>query len=192
MSRKYIPTEGKARRVLSGGVRDAGSQGRSCALTVICRVPYRDDLKYTGVLQIQARPYSINWVPPMPTKIAIVDDHPTIRKVIRSFIQSNTDWEVCGEAGDGEAAITVAVRLNPDLIVLDLSMPVMNGLDAARAIASVCPNSQMVLFTAHSNNQLMLEAERVGIRAVLPKDGSNSLDQLLSVLRQVCHNPHAA
>jgi len=128
----------------------------------------------------------------MPTKIAIVDDHPTIRKVIRSFIESNTDWEVCGEAGDGEAAISVAVRLNPDLIVLDLSMPVMNGLDAARAIASVCPNSQMVLFTAHSNNQLMLEAERVGIRAVLPKDGSNSLDQLLSVLRQVCHNRHAA
>jgi NarL family two-component system response regulator LiaR len=118
---------------------------------------------------------------PMPTKIAIVDDHPTIRKVIRSFIESNTDWEVCGEAGDGEAAITVALRLNPDLIVLDLSMPVMNGIDAARAIASVCPNSQMVLFTAHSNNQLRL-----------PKDGSNSLDQLLSVLRQVCHNPHAA
>lgn len=128
----------------------------------------------------------------MPTTIAIVDDHPTIRKVIRSFIESNTDWEVCGEAGDGETAIRVAVRLNPDLIVLDLSMPVMNGLDAARAIASVCPNSQMVLFTGHSNNQLMLEAERAGIRAVLSKDGSNSLDQLLSVLRQVHHNPHAA
>ena len=127
----------------------------------------------------------------MPTTIAIVDDNPAVRKLIRLFIQSHTDWEVCGEAGDGEAAIALAKRLNPDLVVLDFSMPVKNGLDAARTIAIVCPNSEMVLFTAHASKELTMEAKRVGIRAVVSKDGSG-LDQLVTALRQVSHNPRAA
>lgn len=120
----------------------------------------------------------------MPTTIAIVDDNPSIRKIIRSFIESHTDWEVCGEAGDGETAIAVAERLNPNLMVLDFSMPVKNGLDAARTIAKVCPSSVMVFFTAHANNQLLIEAGLVGIKAVIAKDGNASLEQLVTVLRE--------
>lgn len=125
----------------------------------------------------------------MPTKIAIVDDNPAIRKLIGSFVTTHTDWEVCGEAGDGKAAIALAERLKPDLIVLDLSMPVMNGLDAARIITNESPNSEMVLFTAHANNQVAIEAKRVGIRAVLAKDAS--LEQLVSLLREISLTPRA-
>ena len=120
----------------------------------------------------------------MPTTVAIVDDSATIRKITRSFIEAHTDWEVCGEAEDGEKAIDLAERINPDLIVLDLSMPVKNGLDAARTIAKVSPTSAVVLFTAHASNELKMEAARVGIRAVIPKDGNASLEQLVSALRQ--------
>jgi DNA-binding NarL/FixJ family response regulator len=128
----------------------------------------------------------------MPTTIVIVDDNAMIRKLIRSFIELHTDWEVCGEAGDGETAITLAKRLNPDLIVLDLSMPRKNGLEAARSIATVCPNSEMVLFTAHASDFIEVEAKRVGIRAVLSKEATDSMERLVSLLRQVCRKPAAA
>ena|ERR1700757_2224422 len=128
----------------------------------------------------------------MPTTIVIVDDNAMIRKLIRSFIELHTDWEVCGEAGDGETAITLAKHLNPDLIVLDLSMPRKNGLEAARSIATVCPNSEMVLFTAHASDFIEVEAKRVGIRAVLSKEATDSMERLVSLLRQVCRKPAAA
>ena len=128
----------------------------------------------------------------MPIRIAIVDDSPSIRKVVRAFIESHTDWEVCGEAADGEAAVALAASLKPDLFVLDLSMPAKNGLEAARDIAVICPKSGMVLFTAHANNQLAVEAERVGIQAVISKDGNSSLEQLVTVLRVVGKIPRAA
>ena len=128
----------------------------------------------------------------MPTTIAIVDDSPAIRKLIRAFIESHTDWLVCGEAEDGDAAIALAERLHPDLIVLDLSMPVKNGLDAARTIRSESPESRMVLFTAHANDQLTIEAKQVGISSVLAKDENASLEHLVSKLRQMRHDPDTA
>ena len=121
----------------------------------------------------------------MPVKIAIVDDNLLIRTVVRSFIESHTDWEVCGEAADGEAAVALAECLKPDLFVLDLSMPAKDGLEAARDIAVICPKSGMVLFTAHASKQLEIEAERAGIGAVLAKDGNASLVQLVAVLREL-------
>lgn len=81
--------------------------------------------------------------------------------------------------------------MNPDLIVLDLAMPVMNGLDAARAITTVSPNSEMVLFTAHVSKELTMEAKRAGIRAVVSKEG-NGLNELVAVLRDAIRKPHAA
>ncbi len=80
----------------------------------------------------------------MPMKIAIADDSPAIREALRSFIQSKTDWQVCGEAEDGEAAVALTQRLHPDLLVLDLSMPVMNGFEAARKIVRIAPSIRIV------------------------------------------------
>jgi DNA-binding NarL/FixJ family response regulator len=128
----------------------------------------------------------------MPTTIAIVDDSPAIRKLIRAFIESHTDWQVCGEAEDGDTAIVLAKCLHPDLIVLDLVMPGKNGLDAARTITSESPNSEIVLFTAHTSKQLTIEAKQIGIRMVLSKNSTASLEQLLSILRQIRRWPRAA
>jgi len=71
----------------------------------------------------------------MSAQILIVDDSPFLRRSIRFSIEQNTDWQVCGEAENGKVAIEKTKELHPDLIILDLAMPVMNGLDAARHLA---------------------------------------------------------
>ena len=128
----------------------------------------------------------------MSIKVLIVDDSLAIRQAVRSCIESNTDWQVCGEAEDGKAAIDLVRRLNPDLLVLDLSMPVMNGLEAAREIAAIAPKTRIVLFTAHDCEQLLRDAQNVGIKAVLPKDGADALGRLLCALREATNEPLAA
>src|ERR1700739_335186 len=76
-----------------------------------------------------------------------------------------------------------------ELLILDPSMPVMNGLDAVRKIMSISPGTGIVLFTAHASEQLLTEAKNIGIRAVIPKDGKTSMDDLVAALREI---PRAA
>lgn len=128
----------------------------------------------------------------MPVKVAIVDDSPTIRHTIRTFLESKTDWQICGEADNGAAAIELVQSLKPDLLILDLSMPVMSGLDAARRIAVISPKTGMVMFTAHSSEQLQIEATNAGIQAVLSKDSPASLEQLTATLQQLASTGRAA
>lgn len=128
----------------------------------------------------------------MPITIAIADDSSAIRSALRLFIESNTDWDVCGEAADGQAAVSLVQRLKPDLLILDFSMPVVNGLEAARRIASVSPKTKIVLFTAHGCEQVNEQAESVGIRAVVPKDGNSTLERLITTLRDTTETAQAA
>lgn len=128
----------------------------------------------------------------MPIKIAIADDSDAIRSALRMIIESTTDWELCGEAADGEAAVFLAQRAKPELMVLDLSMPGMNGLDAARKIAVISPKTRIVMFTAHACEQLSRDAESVGIRAVIPKNGKGTVELLISTLRLAAEIPLAA
>jgi two-component system chemotaxis response regulator CheY len=79
----------------------------------------------------------------MPISIGIVDDSPAIRKVLREFFETKTNWQIRGEAENGEAAVELVQQVHPDLLVLDLSMPVMNGLDAARKIKVVSPEQEL-------------------------------------------------
>ena len=125
----------------------------------------------------------------IPTKIAIADDSPVIRRALRLFLQSSTDWQICGEAEDGAAAAALVEQLHPDLLILDFSMPVMNGLVAAWKILSISPRIGIVLFTAHASEPLLTEAKSIGIRAVVPKDEKTSVDALFSALSEV---PRAA
>src|ERR1700739_2805873 len=111
----------------------------------------------------------------MPTKIAIADDSPAIRRALRLSIQWSTDGQICGEVKNGEAAVALVKQLHPDLLLLDLSMPVINGLDAARRILPISPAIGFVLFTAHASEQLLTEAKRIGSRAVVPKGGKASI-----------------
>ena len=105
----------------------------------------------------------------MPKCILIVDDNPVIRKTLRRTLERNKGWEVCGEAADGREAVAKAQQLKPDLVVLDLSMPVMNGLEAARELTRISPSLPLVMFTNFNMPELTNEALSAGVRAVVSK-----------------------
>jgi len=124
----------------------------------------------------------------MPHRILIVDDSAIIRHSIRACIERNTDWEVCGEAENGEVAIEKVRQLRPDVITLDWQMPVMNGLEAAREIRHIAPLATMLLITLHDNVLVTQEAHAAGIKEVLSKADGVS-DHLIASLRNVkAHN----
>ena len=99
----------------------------------------------------------------------VVDDNPAIRRSLRSILEYNEDWEVCGEAGDGRDGVEKAQALHPDLIVLDLSMPVMNGLEAARILHQLMPEVPLILCSLHSDQILQKEASAAGVSSVFSK-----------------------
>ena len=112
----------------------------------------------------------------MSTTVLIVDDSPPIRRSLRAWLEQRDGWEVCGEAENGAVAVEQVKALNPDIVILDLSMPVMNGLEAARRIASIAPRTAMVLFTMHASEHLVKDAQSAGIRDVISKlDGPANL-----------------
>jgi DNA-binding NarL/FixJ family response regulator len=112
----------------------------------------------------------------MSTTVLIVDDSPPIRRSLRAWFERREGWEVCGEAENGAIAVEQVKALNPDIVILDLSMPVMNGLDTAREIAAIAPKTAMVLFTMHASEHLLKDAQRAGIRDVVSKlDGPATL-----------------
>lgn len=125
----------------------------------------------------------------MSLKILIVDDVSIIRHSLRFLIEQSTDWQVCGEAENGEVAVEKVRELSPDAVILDLSMPVMNGLEAARCISRIAPNVRMVLFTIDSSQQLLKEAQAVGIKDVVSKSdhgGDHIIAALKAALKTVC------
>ena len=113
----------------------------------------------------------------MGTLVMIVDDSATIRGILRAVFETE-GLKVC-EAIDGVGAIQTASDVKPNLIVLDLSMPEMNGLEAARELKTLMPHVPLLMFTNHSEGALEKEADSAGIAAVVSKSGPNSLAQLL-------------
>jgi DNA-binding NarL/FixJ family response regulator len=117
-------------------------------------------------------------------KIAIVDDHRAIRKTLRTGIETNTDWEICGEAENGEAAVALVQATKPDLVVLDLSMPGLNGIEAARQVRAIAPATGVILFTNYASPELTMLARSVGISAVISKDSADVMIHLIEALRK--------
>jgi two-component system response regulator YesN len=120
----------------------------------------------------------------MPT-ILIVDDNSKIRSSLRSWIEGNADYQVCGEAENGKVAIEKVEEMHPDIVILDLQMPIMNGLEAAREISHVSPNTAMLMFTLHPSGELLRAARAVGVRDVVSKSDQLS-GPLLVALKQIC------
>jgi DNA-binding NarL/FixJ family response regulator len=113
----------------------------------------------------------------MPVKILIVDDHETLREGIRSILKrARPQWEICGEASSGLEAIDATKRLRPDIILLDITMPQMSGLEAAPRIVAVGSNARILIFTMHESDELAHDARRVGASGYLSKsDASRQL-----------------
>jgi DNA-binding NarL/FixJ family response regulator len=107
---------------------------------------------------------------PMNVKILVVDDNAMVRGGLRLLLQEHVDWDVCGEASDGIEAIEKYRQLRPDLLVVDVSMPRMNGLDAAREILKLSPKTLILLYTSYLTAQLIDVAHKAGIRGTVSKD----------------------
>jgi two-component system chemotaxis response regulator CheY len=114
--------------------------------------------------------------------VLIVDDHAEMRKALRSLFSSN-GFEVCGEAVDGHDAIEKAQELSPDLILLDLSMPVMKGLEAARELSKLLPDVPLMMITNHVGKIMEQEAHSAGIRAIVSKN--DLYDKLMNQAREL-------
>ena len=107
--------------------------------------------------------------PPMPKSVLVVDDNAFIRQVLCRVLASEAGFDVCGEAENGRDAIEKAQALHPDLIVMDLSMPVMNGIDATRALKTLMPTVPVIIFSEYSDAFSEKEARSAGISALVSK-----------------------
>jgi DNA-binding NarL/FixJ family response regulator len=102
-------------------------------------------------------------------RILIADDHEVARRGIRALLENHPGWEVCGEAKDGREAVELASRTNPDLILLDIGMPNLNGLEAARQVLAESPDIAILILTMHDSDQVVREVLRAGARGFLLK-----------------------
>ncbi len=103
-------------------------------------------------------------------RILIADDHEMLRHGVRSLLEMRTDWEICGEAVNGREAVEKAQELRPDLIILDINMPELNGLEAARRILRAVPSTKFLVFTVHDSDQANQEVLAAGAHAYLSKN----------------------
>lgn len=106
----------------------------------------------------------------MSIRILVVDDSAMIRDGLRYMLENHADWEVCGEASDGIEAIEKYRQLTPDLLVVDVSMPRLNGLDASLELLKISPKILILLCTSFLTAQLIEQAHNAGIRGTVSKD----------------------
>jgi DNA-binding NarL/FixJ family response regulator len=102
-------------------------------------------------------------------QILIADDREAIRKQVSLILTSVPNLEVCAEAANGKEAVEKTRELNPDLVILDITMPILNGLDAARMIKRFAPDIPILVLTVHKSRQLMQEAQKIGVQGYVTK-----------------------
>lgn len=120
-----------------------------------------------------------------PLRILIADDHELIRDGLKRLLTSRRGWQVCGQASNGREAVDKADKLNPDVVVLDFSMPELNGLEAACQIRKRMPQTEVLILTMYEDGQLIQKALAAGARAcVLKSDANELLIQAVATLAQ--------
>jgi DNA-binding NarL/FixJ family response regulator len=116
-------------------------------------------------------------------RVLIVDDHAFIRRGVQTILHPFPEWEFCGEAENGKEAIRLADELKPEVIIMDISMPGLNGIEATRAIRKTQPSVKIVLLTLHDSSELLRIAFRAGARGYLLKtDAEQELVKALIVV----------
>lgn len=115
----------------------------------------------------------------MALRILLVDDFDFVRAGVRSLFADRHDWEICGEAADGAAGVAKVCELSPDVVILDMTMPVMNGVEAAKQIRRIAPSTKIILFSVHD----------VPLQADAPADAfvskSSGADELISTIERL-------
>ena len=119
-------------------------------------------------------------------RILIADDHEVARRGIRALLESHPGWEVCAEAADGREAVNAANKLKPDLVLLDIGMPSLNGLDATRQILAADPDTRVLILTMHDSEQVVREVLAAGARGFLLK--SDAGRDLVAAVEALQHN----
>ena len=118
-------------------------------------------------------------------RIFIADDHEVVRKGLASLLQAQPDWQVCGEAGDGRDAVDKVQQLKPDVVILDIGMPSLNGLEATRQILKTNPQARVLILTLHDSDQVVREVLNAGARGFLLKsDAARDLVAAVEALRR--------
>jgi DNA-binding NarL/FixJ family response regulator len=108
-----------------------------------------------------------------PLRILIADDHDVMRDGTRSLIERQPGWEVCGLACTGREAVARAIELQPDIVIMDMSMPELNGLDAAVQIRRRLPRTEILMFTAHETEELVREVFEAGAKSFIYKSDAH-------------------
>lgn len=116
-------------------------------------------------------------------RLLLADDHAVIRAGLRLVLERQRDFEVLGEAADGREAVAKASDLHPDVVVLDLAMPNLNGMEATRQISAAMPNVQVVVLSVHSDEEYVLRALKAGARAYVLKEAGEG--DLIAAVRAV-------
>ncbi len=121
----------------------------------------------------------------MPFRIFVADDHEVVRRGLCALLQAQPDWEICGEAADGREALEKAQKLKPDVVILDIGMPSLNGLEATRQILKLNPQTRILILTLHDSDQVVREVLNAGARGFLLKsDAARDLVAAVEALRR--------
>ncbi|MGB8169632.1 MAG: response regulator transcription factor [Chthoniobacteraceae bacterium] len=119
------------------------------------------------------------------TRILIADDHEIVRRGLRPLIESEWGWEICGEAKDGREAIALAGELKPDIVVLDVGMPEMGGVEVTREIKRLLPETGVLAFTGTESETLVHQLFAAGVRGCVLK--SEAADHLIPAIKSLCN-----
>jgi DNA-binding NarL/FixJ family response regulator len=110
-----------------------------------------------------------NPIPDARIRVVVADDHPIVRGMVRSALQQHPHFEVCGEAENGADAIEEVKRARPDVVVLNVTMPLVNGFEAAREIKKQIPETAIVILSSHADVHFVAEAKKLGVRTYVSK-----------------------
>jgi DNA-binding NarL/FixJ family response regulator len=122
-------------------------------------------------------------------RILLADDHDIVRQGLKALLEREAGWSVCAEAATGRDAVTLALEHRPDVAILDMSMPGLTGIEAARRIRQAVPDAEILLFTMHENEELVRESLEAGVRGYLLK--SEAVDQIVPAVRSLSrHKPY--